>query len=235
MTKQLHQEERRQFERLLHQQRMDRVGDRMAVLETFLNSEEHLDADGWQILIKERGLDLEPEFVEQTLELLCHDGLAERRPFEGGPTRYEHRHLGEHHDHLICTRCGSITEFHNPELEALKHRASAEHGFHHLSHRLQIYGLCGKCRADREPSMPLAMAAPGEKVRVTELRGGGRHAAQLSDLGLNMGSELEVLTCNGGPMVVAAKGSRFALGRGMADKIMVSPCHTNEDIPKDTE
>ncbi len=229
MTKQLHQEERRQFERLLTQQRMDRIADRMAVLEAFLGSEEHLDAAGWQALVKEQGLDLEPEFVEQTLELLCRNGLAERRPFEGGPPRYEHRHLGEHHDHLICTRCGSITEFHNPELEELKQRASAEHGFHHLSHRLQIYGLCQKCRDDRQPDMPLAMASPGERVKVTDLKGCGKHTAHLSDLGLHMGSELEVITCNGGPIVVASKGSRIALGRGVARKIMVSPCAKPED------
>lgn len=222
MNQVLHQEERRQFERLLHQQRVDRVADRLAVLEAFLTSEEHHGADGWRRVLASRGVDLEPAFVSQTLELLTRFGLATRREFEGGPPRYEHRHLGEHHDHLICTRCGSITEFHDPELEALQSRLAAQHGFHPLRHMLHIYGLCHSCLEARQPTLPLAMAAQGEKVRVERLAGGHHLASQLGDMGLLPGCELEVLSSGGGSMVVAVKGCRLALGRGAAHKILVS-------------
>lgn len=201
---------------------MDRIEDRMAVLETFLTSEEHHTAEGWHQLLKEDGVDLGADFVAETLELMVKFGLAMRREFEGGPPRYEHRHLGEHHDHLICTACGSITEFHDPELEALKSRVAHEQGFHPLRHRLQIYGLCEKCRSARQPGMPLALAAPGERVRVERLVGGNQVRRQLEEQGLNQGVEVEVISANGGPMVVAVKGSRLALGRGVAQKVLVS-------------
>lgn len=218
----LHSEERRQFERLLRQQRMGRLGDRMAVLETFLTSEEHHTAQGWHNLLKQSGVDLGEAFVAETLELLVKFGLAMRREFEGGPPRYEHRHLGEHHDHLICTACGSISEFHDPELEAMKSRAASQHGFHALRHKLQIYGLCEKCRSTRQPGMPLAMASPGERLRVEQLTGGKEARRQLEDLGLNLGTEIEVISANGGPMVLAVKGTRLAMGRGVAQKVLVS-------------
>lgn len=218
----LHQEERRQFERLLRQLRLDRIGDRLTVLEAFLDSEGHHSAEQWQRELQARGTCLEPAFVAQTLELMTKLGLAARREFEGGPARYEHRHLGEHHDHLICTKCGSITEFHDPDLEALQQRISQCQGFHPLRHKLQIYGLCRRCLAARRPTLPLALAAPGEKVRVERLTGGECLVNQLRDLGIGVGSEVEVISANGGPMVLAIRGSRVALGRGAAQRVLVS-------------
>lgn len=227
MASGMHSEERRQFERLLRQQRLGRIGDRMAVLENFLTSEEHHTAEGWHQFLKSRGVDLGESFVAQTLELLVRFGLAMRREFEGGPPRYEHRHLGEHHDHLICTACGTITEFHDPALEAMKSQAASQHGFHALRHKLQIYGLCEKCRSARQPSMPLAMASAGERLRVEGLTGGQAAKRQLEELGLNLGVEIEVISANGGPMVLVVKGTRLAMGRGVAQKVLVSQISDN--------
>ncbi len=218
----LHKQERRQFERLLHQQRVDRVADRLKVLEAFLASEDHYTAGEWQQELAQAGVELEPEFVARTLELLVGFGLATRREFEGALPRYEHRHLDEHHDHLICTRCGTISEFHSPELETLKASAAAEQGFHHLHHKLQIYGLCRACLAQREPTMPLAQAAAGELVRVEKIMAGEQECRQLNAMGLCEGNDLEVLSANGGPVTVSAKGSRVAVGRDLAQQVMVS-------------
>lgn len=225
MNQVLHQEERRQFERLLRQQRVDRVADRLAVLQAFLGSEEHMSASDCQGLLAASGTYLEPSFVAQTLDLLTRFGLATRREFEGGPPRYEHRHLGEHHDHLICTRCGSISEFHDPDLEVLQQKVAQAQGFHPLRHALHIYGLCQECLTSRQPSLPLSLAAPGERLRVERLAGGQGLTCQLQDLGLQQGSELEVISSGGGSMVIAVKGCRVALGRGAAQKVMVS--HVN--------
>jgi len=218
----LHDEERRQFERLLRQQGVGRLGDRLAVLEAFLASEEHQSAQQVRDRLAAQGKPLEPGFVAATLEMLTRFGLASRRHFDNQPDLFEHRHLGEHHDHLICTKCGSITEFHHPELEELKQAAAAEHGFHHLSHRLQIYGLCEACRQRRTPTLPLNLASPGERVRVERLVGGEQAQRHLADMGITVGSELEVISSHSGPMVVAVGGSRLALGQGVAAKVQVS-------------
>ncbi|MCB2188688.1 MAG: transcriptional repressor [Deltaproteobacteria bacterium] len=222
MTATLHQEERLQFERLLKQVRLDRVPDRLAVLEAFLATEDHLSADGWQRLLRKNGHDLEPEFVANTLDLLTKYGLATRRHFNGGPPVYEHRHLGDHHDHLICTRCGGITEFNAPALQGLTRDLQQETGFLPLQHRLQIYGLCPQCLAKREPSIPLTLAIPGERLRVERVMGGDKVSNQLADLGICPGTQLEVISGGHGPVVVAVRGTRLALGRGAALKIYVS-------------
>ena len=222
MNQAQHDEEIRQFERMLHQLKVDRIPDRMTLLMAFLDEEDHFTAEEWQKRLKKRGVLLEPEFLSDTLEMLTRFGLASLRPFDGGQPRYEHRHLGEHHDHLICKRCGCIEEFHHPGLEALQRQISKEHGFHDLTHRLQIYGLCQKCRAHRLPTMPLPMANVGEVVKVAKLPEKRSMSAHLREMGLIEGAELEIISTGGGPVVVALGGSRLALGRGMANYILVN-------------
>ena len=72
--------------------------------------------------------------------------------------------------------------------------------------------------------MPLAMVSPGEQVRLLAINGGQRLRKRLADLGLNLGVTVRVLQRDArGPLILAVKDSRLALGRGMAHKIMVEP------------
>jgi Fur family ferric uptake transcriptional regulator len=54
--------------------------------------------------------------------------------------------VDEHHDHLICTSCGVIIEFEDPEIEALQLKVASEHGFTIDRHRLNLYGRCRNCQ-----------------------------------------------------------------------------------------
>lgn len=73
--------------------------------------------------------------------------------------------------------------------------------------------------------IPLAMVSPGEEVRLVTIYGGQRVRKRLADLGLNLGMTVRVLQDNGhGPLILAVKDSRLAVGRGVALKILVQPC-----------
>ncbi len=70
--------------------------------------------------------------------------------------------------------------------------------------------------------MSLANVKAGRKVRFVNVRAGQALKARLAALGLVPGSELEVVSNSfHGPFIVAVKGSRLVLGRGMAQKIVV--------------
>ena len=70
--------------------------------------------------------------------------------------------------------------------------------------------------------MPLVMVSPGQKVKVISLAGGRGLQRHLADMGLNIGSEVEVLNQGApGPFIIAVKETRLAIGFGMARKIMV--------------
>jgi Fur family ferric uptake transcriptional regulator len=59
---------------------------------------------------------------------------------------------GQHHHHLICDRCGMIIDvLLEPDLErsleASLARAAATNGFEGQHHRVDLVGLCRRCRA----------------------------------------------------------------------------------------
>jgi len=71
--------------------------------------------------------------------------------------------------------------------------------------------------------MPLSMVAPGQEVQLVTVYGGWGIRQHLADMGLNPGVRMRVVQANfsGGPIIIAVRDFRLALGRGMAHKIMV--------------
>jgi Fur family ferric uptake transcriptional regulator len=181
--------------------------------------------------VEANGYSFEPNFVKKTLNLLCRYGFAVKTEFEGQPPRYEHRHLGFHHDHLICTKCGNILEFESHRMEDLQVEIATIHGFHVLQHKMEIYGLCSDCLKQRVRLMSLALAQEGERGIVEEFMGGSGAQLRLATIGLRQGDEVEVITNSGkGQLVVAVNATRLALGRGIAKKIMVKPNGRRKDL-----
>jgi Fur family ferric uptake transcriptional regulator len=227
----IHDQEKRQFKRLFEDEGIDRTEDRLAVLEVFLRIERHISFQELVAALHDSGYNFEPDFVKKTLNLLCRYGFAVKKEFEGQPPLYEHRHIGFHHDHLICTKCGKILEFESRQMEDLQVEIAALHGFHVLQHKMEMYGLCSDCLKDRVRLMPLAFAQEGEWGIVEEFMGGSGAQLRLATIGLKKGDEVEVITNSGeGQLVVAVNATRLALGRGIAKKIMVKPNGRRRDL-----
>jgi len=71
--------------------------------------------------------------------------------------------------------------------------------------------------------MPLTIVQAGRRVRVVTVEAGHGLQARLAAMGLIPGVEIEGLQNRvNGPFMISVKGSRIALGRGMAQKIMVA-------------
>jgi len=219
---QIHDLGKQQFITLFEGEGIDNIDERFTILEAFLKTEEHLTEDDLHRLLADEGHQVGMDFLKETLELMCHYGFAQENRFDEGRVLYEHRHLGDHHDHMICTRCGEITEFADPQLEQLQEAIAARHGFHMLQHRMDIYGICSSCLKKRVPLMPLMLAKPGEKLIIREYQCGENLAGRLLSMGLRRGDTIEVITSQGrGQFVIAVDNKRYILGRGMAQKIMV--------------
>jgi Fur family ferric uptake transcriptional regulator len=117
------------------------------IVDTFFSTEGHLSVDELLEKAKARDATLGAATVYRTMKILTDAGLASARHFEGGQTRYEAALDRHHHDHLICTSCGSIVEFENERIEELQDRVASEHDFSITHHKLEMYGLCKDCRA----------------------------------------------------------------------------------------
>ena len=219
-----HQQEREQFQEVLASFNASRIEERLKVLDIFLSVEDHLSLTGLEGIIREKRPELlDREFLKETMEMFCQFGFAQKQLFETQEPVYEHHHLGMHHDHFICTRCGKIQEFANHDLERLQHEIAEQFQFHPLQHKMEVYGLCASCMAQREPALSLQYAANGERVRIVTILGGREVQARLSDMGLAVGTCLEIVSNHSsGPLIVASKGTRLAINAGLAKKVMVA-------------
>lgn len=222
--KHIHRQEKQQFKKLFKQEYIDVFEDRFNILEIFLQTEKHLTIDELIKLLEENGYNFEPDFIMDTLKLMVRFGFAKKNRFNNGPVRYEHMHLGQHHDHMICTKCKKIVEFSEDRLENLQVQIAAAHGFHMLQHKMEIYGICSECLENRIQVMPLVMAKPGERLIIKDITGGTGARMRLLSMGLRLKDEIEIVTNpKQGQLVVAVDFKRFVLGRGLAQKIMVQP------------
>ena len=74
----------------------------------------------------------------------------------------------------------------------------------------------------KNPGMSLSSVPSGKRVRLMTVDAGRGLRARLAAMGLVPGVEIEVVRNTGrGPFVVAVKGSRVMLGRGMVQKVIV--------------
>jgi len=135
------------FKILLKKNNLKFTIQREVILETLYNSDEHLTPEALHHLIQERYPDLNTGIatVYRTLALLEESNVVTSLSFGAQGKKYE---LGakEHHDHLICTECGIITEFVDTEIEARQHAITEQLGFKMSDHSMQIYGVCKNCQ-----------------------------------------------------------------------------------------
>lgn len=217
-----HKVEGKQFRQLSEKAGLERSDELSAILETFLGTEDHVSVPEFLKLLSLRGYEFAPEFAERTLDLFCQYGFAFKKCFEGGPTLYEHRHLGTHHDHLICTKCRKIVEFESSQLESLQADIAASYGFRQLRHSMDIYGLCPKCLKEPNILFSLASAPAGERAVMVDFTGSLAEEKRLAEIGLRKQIEVEVITNRGAGEIILALGeTRLALGREVAKNIIV--------------
>jgi len=112
----------------------------------FLKTGEHVTAEDLYKKINRKHKDIGFTTVYRTLKLLKKSGLATESIFADNLTRYEPLSEDDHHDHLVCLDCGSITEFENSKIERLQEKIADEFGFHTVSHKMDLYGYCSNCR-----------------------------------------------------------------------------------------
>lgn len=135
------------FKALLKKNSLKFTIQREVILETLYNSDEHLTPESLHHLIQEKFPDLKTGIatVYRTLSLLEDSNMVTSLSFGAQGKKYE---LGakNHHDHLICTECGSITEFVDEQIENRQHVIANELGFLMKDHSMQIYGICKECQ-----------------------------------------------------------------------------------------
>jgi Fur family ferric uptake transcriptional regulator len=136
---------REAFRDYLRRRGIKHTAARRKILNAVLELDGHFEAEQVLNLLRGQGHNVGKATVYRTLPLLVDCGILKQIRFEAKQTHYEHAFGEGPHDHMICRRCGRITEFASDEVLELRARIASRHHFHVTGHRLQLFGLCWEC------------------------------------------------------------------------------------------
>lgn len=117
----------------------------LEMLESRGGGDRHLTAEEvYKTLITE-GEEIGLATVYRVLTQFEAAGLVKRHHFEGGNSVFE-LNRGDHHDHLVCIKCGRVEEFSDEFIEKRQQEIAARKEFRLTDHSLCLYGVCADCQ-----------------------------------------------------------------------------------------
>jgi len=124
--------------------------ERQKIYEEISLLKKHFDADELYDRFKAKGLPISRDTVYRNLPILLEAGLLQKSA--GGTKReyFENMEIRGHHDHMICVRCGSITEFKNKAFEALQQKLCGKLRCKLIYHDHRLFVECGRCLTGRK-------------------------------------------------------------------------------------
>ena len=89
--------------------------------------------------------------------------------------------------------------------------------------RRLLFGYGGKPATVKEEHRmcPICVVQEGKEVEIVRLLGGRGFVIQLQERGIYPGSSVGIVRNGGGAMLLSVGTARFAIGRGMAERILV--------------
>jgi Fur family ferric uptake transcriptional regulator len=144
------------FERFLHLKDLRLTEARAAIVEAAMARAGHYPIDDLIADLKARGIRGSKATVYRTLPLLAEAGILQPAIVVADSKSYETTFGREHHDHLLCGRCGKVIEFEFEAFEILQREVATRHGYRLESHYHELVGTCPDCQA----AEPQAADAP---------------------------------------------------------------------------
>jgi Fur family ferric uptake transcriptional regulator len=119
---------------------------RMKILDILEGSDaRHQSAEDVYKILLETGEDIGLATVYRVLTQFESAGLVKRHHFEGGHSVFE-LNQGDHHDHILCVKCGRVDEFVDEIIEQHQKDIAARLGYELTDHCLYMYGVCSQCK-----------------------------------------------------------------------------------------
>lgn len=117
---------------------------RNAVAELVAGSDKH----GWTLdeahaALRSRGVPADPSSVFRALVRLSESGDLDQVDLGDGRARFERR--GSHHEHIVCSECGSVAEIPGCLIDRAVPEVERRTGFAVTGHQLTFWGCCDSC------------------------------------------------------------------------------------------
>lgn len=135
------------FQTLLKENSLKFTKQRELVLKFLYENDGHFTPEDIYTSLKEQYPDINIGIatVYRTLTLLETSQIASSISFGVQGKKYE-LGLKQHHDHLICTKCGDIIEFFDETIEKRQEEIAKKFNFQMSDHTMKIFGLCEQCQ-----------------------------------------------------------------------------------------
>jgi len=117
---------------------------RHAILEYLLSTMSHPTADEIYKALEKDFPNMSVATIYNNLRLFKEAGLVRELTYGDASSRFD-ANMSDHY-HIICRRCGKITDFEYPPLIEVEEEAARKTGFRVDSHRMEVYGLCAECQ-----------------------------------------------------------------------------------------
>jgi len=133
---------RGRFSQYIRENKLKKTRQRDVILDVFLAVDGHTTID--ELLVRVQAIQSGVGYatVYRAMKLFVQAQVASERHFGDGPALYEPAEQDEHHDHLICTRCGRIFEFEDDTIEQRQVDVAQSFGVTLTNHRMTLWGEC---------------------------------------------------------------------------------------------
>lgn len=118
---------------------------RLRILGVLEGSKGHFTAEEVYKTLLDAGEEIAFATVYRVLTQFENAGLVLRHNFEGGRSVFE-LDDGDHHDHMVCAKCTTVTEFYDAEIENRQRLVAEKYNFKLEDHSLYLYGICENCQ-----------------------------------------------------------------------------------------
>jgi Fur family peroxide stress response transcriptional regulator len=118
---------------------------RLAVLDA-LTTEDHPSIEQIYERVREDFPTTSRATIYKTVALLKEMDEVVELSFGHGGSRFNGNRPYPH-PHLVCTRCGAITDLEVEALSQLQEEVSSRTGYRIVSHQVDLFGICPECQA----------------------------------------------------------------------------------------
>jgi Fur family ferric uptake transcriptional regulator len=135
------------FTVFLHGKSLRATQVRQSIVKAVMARRGHFQMDELVRDLRGQGVVASRATVYGVMPLLVKAGIVKPTVVSGKIHHYETAFGHKHHDHLICSECDKVVEFHFEAFEILEREVAAKHGFELTAHHHELIGICADCRA----------------------------------------------------------------------------------------